>query len=497
MMELRAHQKQVIVQTRQAIIEGSKRPLMVAPCSFGKTIVAAEISHLAIEKGKKVLFLVHRRLLAIQTKEKFDAYGLHSSIIMAGEETDFSADIMIATVQTYSRRLELDSPDANQFFLDADIIFCDEAHLGISPTYKKIYAYYQNKILIGMTGSPARGDQRGLGEVFDCLVESITIKELTKQGFLAPIRYYAGEMPDLESVKIQLGDYHKGQLQEKMNKSRLVGDVVENWLRVAQDRPTIVFSTGVKHSISLRDEFEKNGITAAHLDSRSPHEERMDVLNRFRKGEIRVVTNCQLFCEGYDADFVSCIVVARPTKSLPLWIQMAGRGQRIFEGKIDTILMDHGGNVERHGLLDEDIVWSLDGKEKAWKKLTKKKKEDKEPKLVKCLSCNLVFSGLNECPDCGSPIKSFGKKVEIVEADLKEVKSKKATFVEKRRFYGMARTWVSRQKNSNPNRVAGAYKGKFGVWPRNLDNTALIEPDQSFLNYMKYQMISYAKGMKK
>ena len=99
-MELRTHQIEVIDKTRDAIRRGFKKPLIFAPCSFGKTIVAAEIARLAVEKGNKVLFLLHRRLLAIQTKEKFDAYGLHSSIIMAGELTDFTAPVMITTIQT-------------------------------------------------------------------------------------------------------------------------------------------------------------------------------------------------------------------------------------------------------------------------------------------------------------------------------------------------------------------------------------------------------------
>ena len=143
-MKLRQHQVSVIVDIRKAIASGFKRLLVFACCSFGKTLVAAEISRMAVEKGNKVLFLVHRRLLATQTKEKFDEYGLQNSIIMAGYETDFSAQVMTTTVQTYSRRLDLADPIANQFFHDAAIIFCDEAHLGISDQYTKIYSFYKD-----------------------------------------------------------------------------------------------------------------------------------------------------------------------------------------------------------------------------------------------------------------------------------------------------------------------------------------------------------------
>lgn len=489
-MELRTHQIEIIEKARYAIAGGSKRPLLFACCSFGKTIVAGEIARLAVAKNKKVLFIVHRRMLAFQTKEKFDAYGLQSSIIMAGEKTDFACPVMITTVQTYVNRLQLDDPMVNIFFHNAAVIFTDEAHLGISPSYKKVYEFYQDKIIIGLTGSPARGDQRGLGEVFDCLISSVGIKELTEQGFLAPVRYFAAEAPDMSKIKITAGDYNKGETEKKMNTPKLVGDVVQNWLRIAGDRQTIVFASGVKHSIHLRDEFKKIGVAAEHLDANSPQEEREEVLRRFRNGDIQVVTNCQLFTEGYDADFVSCVAIARPTKSLPLWIQMAGRGQRICGGKVDCILLDYGGNIERHGFLTDEVDWSLDGKEKAWKK---KKKDGKEKKPVQCTVCNLVFQGLDKCPDCGSVIKGFGKPVEVVDAELEEFGGKKkATMVEKRRFYAMMLHYV-RQTGKNPKMVVAKYKAKYGVWPRGMDNVSPIPPDDAFMRRLKHDQIKFAK----
>lgn len=492
-MELRQHQKDIISIARSQIASGVKRPIIFAPCSFGKTIVAAEISRLAEEKGNKVLFLVHRRLLALQTKEKFDAYGLHSSIIMAGYETDFTAGIMITTVQTYSRRLLLDEPEQNKFFHDAAVIFCDECHLGISKIFQKVYDYYEGKIIIGLTGSPARGDQRGLGEVFDTITKSIGVKELTDRGFLTPVKYFAAECPDVDDVKIVNGDFNSKELETRMNKVKLVGDVVENWLKLGQDRQTIVFATGVKHSISLCNEFLAHGIPTVHLDANSPHNERLDALSAFKSGDVKVITNCQLFTEGYDADFVGCIAIARPTKSLPLWIQMAGRGQRIAEGKDDCLILDFGGNIERHGFLDDEVEWTLDGKELAW---SKPNREKKEKKPVKCSFCNLVFHGGNKCPDCGSEVQSFGKKVETVDAELKEINKKKATMADKRRFYGMMLHYV-RSKGWKDGAAAHRFRENFGVWPNKMKHVGPIEPDQEFMNYIKYCNIRYAKQQEK
>lgn len=492
-MELRQHQSDIINQTRSEIINGNKRPLIFAPCSFGKTIVAAEIARLAVEKGNKVLFIVHRRLLATQSKEKFDMYGLHSSIIMAGYETDFTAPVMITTVQTYTRRLDLDNPEVNRFFHNASIIFTDEAHLGISPGYKKIYSFYEDKVIIGLTGSPARGDQRGLGEVFEKIIQSVGIKELTDQGWLAPVRYFSAPQPDLSDIKIVQGDYHKGQLQKKMNTELLVGDIFSNWLRLAENRPTIVFTSGVKHSKHVAEKFNKMGVPAAHLDAHSSHEEREEVLNKFRAGEYTVISNCMLFTEGYDADFVECIAIARPTKSVPLWIQMAGRGQRIFKNKKDCLLLDFGGNIERHGFLTDEIEWSLNGKEKAWKKV----KKEKEVKKTQCQVCNFIFEGKSECPECGSPIKTHGKVIKCIDADLKEVNEPKEKYdmVTKRLWWGMFKGYAL-QKGYKEGWAYHKYKEKIGVAPASTfqNSTEPIKPNQEFMNYIKYLNIKWAKS---
>lgn len=496
-MKLRPHQEDVIRDTRKAISEGYRNPLIFAPCSFGKTLVAAEIARLAVEKGNKVLFLVHRRLLATQTKEKFDDYGLHNSIIMADYDTDFTAKVMITTVQTYSRRLDLAMPYANQFFHDAALVFCDEAHLGISDQYTKIYSFYKDRVIIGLTGSPARGDQRPLGEVFDIMVSSIGIKELTDKGFLAPIRYFAADAPDLTGVKITAGDYNKGQLEKKTNSKKLVGEVVENWLKLADNRPTIVFSTGVKHSIHLKEQFEKYGIPAEHLDSHSPHETRLEVLDRFRNGDLTVLTNCNLFCEGLDADFVSCLCIAKSTLSLPLWIQMAGRAQRICEGKEDALLLDFGGNIERHGLLTDDVQWTLEGKDKAWSKAAK----PKEKLPVRCRACNFVFDSGSMCPECSTPLVAFGKSVETIEAELKEIEGKnqakpKASMAEKRVFFGMLE-YERRMRHYAEGWSAHKFQSKFGCWPKGFKGMGTIQPDAKFFNWITYQNIRYHKSKEK
>jgi superfamily II DNA or RNA helicase len=314
-------------------------------------------------------------------------------------------------------------------------------------------------------------------------------------GFLTPARYYAPSTVDMKGVKIKCGDYDKTESDKRFNNKKIIGDVLENWLAKAEGRKTIVFSTSVKHSIAIKEAFLSAGISAEHLDANSTDEERQEVLYNFRHGELKVVTNCQLFTEGYDADFVGCIVLARATKSFPLYVQMVGRGQRIFPGKEDFFVFDHGGNIDRHGFISDPVTWSLDGKELAWKK---PKKEKKEKKPVTCSACKLIFQG-SICPDCGTEVQSHGKDVETIDAELEEIKpGKKATVADKRIFLGMLKHWVPRQKNPNPRRIKGIFRGKFGVWPHHsYEDVAPIEPDMKFLNMMKADQIRYAKRKQK
>src|SRR5207342_3164772 len=144
------------------------------------------------------------------------------------------------------------------------------------------------------------------------------------------------------------------------NRNDLVGDIVSNWHKLEQRRKTLVFCVDVAHSVHVRDEFVKSDVRAEHVDGGTPKAERDAILARLASGETELVTNCMVLTEGFDLPAIGCIVLARPTKQLGLFRQMAGRGLRPAEGKSDLILIDHAGAVYAHGLLEDRIEWSLD-----------------------------------------------------------------------------------------------------------------------------------------
>jgi len=499
MFALRSYQLDTIKKARESIASGNKSIIIQAPCGSGKTCMASAICDGAITKGKKVLFLVHRRELAYQAVERFTEYGLGDevSLIMAGEESNLSKPIQVASIMTYIRRIKLE--DGLPWFHNADIVILDEAQVSISPTYLKLMENYNGNIVkIGLTATPCRGDSRPLGELYEDIVSSISINELTELKHLVPIRYYAGkEKPDLSNISEIAGDFNKKELNKRMNKVNLIGDIYLNWAKIAGDRSTIIFSSGVKHSKFIRDEFRRNGVAIEHIDAHTQTEERADVLRRLKNGDIQVITNCQILTEGFDFPAAGAICLCRPTKSYGLFIQMAGRGLRPFPGKQDCILIDHAKNIEMHGFLDEPVEWSLSGNEKAWKK---KKPRKKEKKIMECDGCRAMHTG-HTCPQCGHEIPDWGKKINTTDDELQEIargktKKKEFTMEQKRRFMGMCE-YQRRLKGYAPGWASHLFRSKFGVWPNRFKDVNPIEPDNGFRNYLKHRAIAYHKSRKK
>ena len=216
-----------------------------------------------------------------------------------------------------------------------------------------------------------------------------------------------------------------------------------------------------------------------------------------QRGDIKVICNVALYQEGLDVPDVSCIVFARPTKSIGLYRQCGGRGLRPSPGKDDCMIMDHGGVIEGNGFLEDEIGWCLDGKEKGYEK---KKPEKKDPRPLKCTICNYVFQdeidNTDSCPQCGSPVKKYGKKIETTDDELNELKPGKFSMEDKRRFYGMALNWAN-SSGYKKGWVAHKYKEKFKVWPKGMENVGEIFPDAVFNQWMKYQRIKYFKQKEK
>src|SRR3990167_1730911 len=205
----------------------------------------------------------------------------------------------------------------------ADLVIVDEAvHLQGARTWQDLVALYPQAYIVGFTATPISKAGKGLGGHFDCLVQGPTIGELTRGGWLVTVKYFCPSIPDLQGIKVQAGDYVEKQLEERMDRPKLVGDVVENWARVCPDRKTLVFASGIKHSIHLTEAFNAVGVKAEHVDGKTPAEERAAIIKRFAEGATRVMSSCGVFIEGFDEPSASALIFARPTRSLMLALQI-------------------------------------------------------------------------------------------------------------------------------------------------------------------------------
>ena len=421
MSNLRDYQINDIAKIDAALDAGVKA-LYVLPTGAGKTVVAANIIEKSAEAGQRVLVITHRREILKQTSLKL---LVEHGLIQAGLNVDLEYKVQVASIQTlWARCMRTGKVPLPA----ADLIIIDEAHHCAARTWKKILDEYPNARLIGLTATPCRADGRGLGNFFDQIVEGPQIPELIARGYLVPTVYYApaNSQPNLKGIKTVAGDYAKHQLSARMNRDDLVGDIVTNWHKFGERRKTLVFCVDVKHSVHVCEEFIKSGVKAEHVDGSTLKLERDAIIGRLLSGETEVVTNCMVFTEGFDPPAVGTIVLARPTKQLGLFRQMAGRGLRPAPDKPNLILIDHSGAVFRHGLLEDPIHWTLDISKKADNPTHAKRDQQAISRLVECSQCGALRKGGEACGHCGFLPKPRPDAIVFGDGELALVKNGKA-----------------------------------------------------------------------
>ena len=504
-MRLWDFQADVVNEVRQAIRSGYRSILIVAPTGSGKTVIGSHILHATGLRGNDSLFFAHRRELVKQTCDKLNGFGVDHGIIMSEVRPEGWHGTQVASIDTFRSRFMRKKKYVEQYGLwrydppTANVMMIDEAHRSCSPTYTKVIDHYRSKsIVIGLTATPIRGDGKGLGRHYDYMVLAPSIGELIERGYLVQPKYYAPTIPDLTGVKVARGDYVEGQLQTVMDKREAVGDIVTNWSRIAPDRKTIVFATGVDHSIHIANEFRNAGIAAEHIDGNTPIGDREAILDRLKSGETKVISNCMVLTEGFDCPDLGACVLARPTRNVGLFIQMAGRVLRRADGKNDALIIDHSGNIYEHGFLEDDHGWRLSVAEGS-KTREERIKDFVEKDPITCKECGHVYKGQLVCPACGHRPEKKGKYVETRHADLMEVRRKKLEATQKPREYTKAekQNWYSmflyyaRKKGHQEGSVAHKYKEKFGVWPRDMKKIPL-RPDNECENFIRYLNIRNA-----
>jgi len=361
---------------------------MVAPCGSGKTVIMAWMAAQTAVRGQQVLFTVHRQELIDQSSRTFSAMGVQHGIIAPGSpNTD--ERIQIGSIFTVVRRLgKIQTPG---------LVIYDEAHHSTAKTWKKLLEYYPQAFVIGLTATPARMGGEGLGDVFESLVLGPSVRQLIDWGNLSPYRYYAPPVrANLDGLRVKYGEYVRSDIALRMDKSEIIGDAIEQYKKLADGKRAVCYCVGRAHSEHTAEMFRDAGIQAVHIDGETPDAVRKAAIEQFRAGEIQVLCNVDLISEGFDVPAMEAVILLRPTQSLTLHIQQSMRPMRPDCNNPDkvAVIIDHVGNVYRHGLPDEDRDWSLEGKKK-------KQQEPREISLRQCPRCYAAHRPAPGCPLCG------------------------------------------------------------------------------------------------
>lgn len=417
MFKLWDFQLDIVLRAKQAIKKYNSI-CIVMPTGSGKTAVSADISlriyrDVGGEKAARgsVLYLVHRRELLKQTADTLDKIGLKGThgFIAAGKFVKEWKPIQIASIPTLIKRL-----DYMKRSISPRVIFVDEGHHATAGTWSKIIKSWPKAKIIFLTATPARQDDKGLGDLIDHLILGPQIKQLTPE-YLAPIRTYS-VAPEFNMTSATL------KAQSESLTGAVIANTVDNWKEFASDRKTIFFAVDLNHSQRIVEALKKDKITAAHMDYKTPPAERERIFKDLMEGRIQCISNMKLFTEGTDWPDCDCVVLARFTGSLVEYRQMNGRAMRRKSHGGDSIILDLAGNVYVHGMPDDDIDWEL---EYGYDKEAQKKKAIL---TTRCENCECIYSKKeDQCPICEhSPLKREVLEVdaEISLVDESQVKRK-------------------------------------------------------------------------
>ena len=362
----------------------------------------AEIARRTTKNNNRVMFLIHRKEVLDQAVKTFNKQGVNPDLLTAG------------MVQTLTRRVDkLPMPN---------VILFDEAHHALAKSYQRILNKFPKAIVLLFTATPHRTGKMQLDQIADDIIVGQSIHELTDKGFLAPFRYFQppGDFNSKLLKRSSTGDFTNESMQEAMS-TKIFGHIVKQYKRIASGMQAVVYTYSVDSAHKIAAEFNEVGISAREVDGTTPQQLRDLIVDKFRSQKLQILVNVNLFTEGVDLPNVDCVIMARPTASLALYLQFSMRCLNPRPGKT-AIIIDHANNFKSFGYPDDDRDWKQAIKSGRQKSKTLLK--DPGLSIVTCDYCFAVVKASEvkngKCPICGKPIKVHETKpvsdVDLVEA---------------------------------------------------------------------------------
>ena len=492
--DLRPYQLQALDDIRASIRGGVRRLVVQAATGAGKTKIAASMVDSARQKGNRMAFVVPSISLVDQTVESFWAEGIRDiGVIQATHHlTDWSKPVQVCSIQTIQSR---------GAFPEAQAVIFDEVHK-LHEAHKRWIEHpeWKNVPMIGLSATPWT---KGLGKYFDSLLIAATTKDLIEQGYLSKFRVFATGHPDLSDVRTVAGDYHEGELSDAMQKGELTADIIATWKEKWGQGKTLCFAVDKAHARSIQERFEHAGVACGYQDAQTPADERREIKRKFHNGQYPVVVNIQTLTTGVDWD-VRCLILARPTRSSALFVQIIGRALRTAPGKESALILDHSDTTQRLGFVTDIHFESLDDGSSDKKKI---EFEQKKPLPKECKSCGCLKMA-RICPNCGAepprlsagPLENDGELVEIA-VDRKATSKRPSnqwTERERRAFYAEIKAYA-KQHGYKPGWSANKYRERFSAYPpRSFDGVPpAAEVSPAIASWVRSRAIAWAKSKKR
>lgn len=364
--KLRPYQAHALERAREHYRQGHKRGVIVAPTGSGKSVLFGAAARGRVDRGGRVLIVVHRRELLTQAVGHLRRAGLSSVRTIVGGQAlgDPDAPVTVAAVQSLTATRWRDRLPR------ADLVIWDETHHIKARSFLSVYQAYPEAHHLGFTATPERADGSPLGDVYDFMVVVASVAELTDQGYLAPCEV----------------------IGPAASKTALAEDAAVAYMDHGRPRRAIVFCSNVTHSRETTAALLNLGVRAAHVDGTMPTRERDQLLARFGSGDLDVITNANLISEGFDVPACKCVVIARGCDSVAMFMQICGRAMRPDGSNQSALVIDLRGAVHKHGMPDAERTYSLDGEAI--------RTQDVEP-VKQCKRCGACFRPAVKCPRCG------------------------------------------------------------------------------------------------
>lgn len=359
-MQLDDYQLKSVDDVAYKIGQGYKKIVYQLPTGAGKTVCFSYLCKRYIDKffDKDILILVHREELLRQTRQTlYDGFGIVSSPVNPSNRHLNPARVYVGMIETCNNRLKKNE----NYFRNVGLVIIDECHLG---SFSKIHKFFDDKVILGVTATPiSASKKKPLNGIYNTIVCGVDIPFLIdfhdknpKRG-LVPCVTYGPPNVNKKELHVVGGEYDQREMSDLYSKSKHVHNTVDKYRVHALGKKTLVFNCSIEHSTLVCDAFVDAGFNARHLDSEDESEYRTECLQWFRDTPGAILCNVGILTTGFDEPSVECIIVNRSTKSLPLWLQMCGRGGRPYPEKWYFIIIDMGGNVEDHLEWSESRDW--------------------------------------------------------------------------------------------------------------------------------------------